>query len=507
MKSNFPIGALLLAFIQPVAHADTLVPQGISSDAKIEKALAEGKIVRDDAWKLKLMARFNPAQLPEAYKGDSSRNADSILTNLASEIPTLSPASQKSLIGYFIPPIYEGSKLLSPGSQAEKDSDSNALNIIDKSETPFPIPRQDWTFYETSDVKIWWDKSQPDDGKDAARIASIFKTVKTKLEALTGKAFISDAGTHQFKGPSGETFAWGDGGNGKLDIYVSNLSDALALTVPYPPTCSEVSSFIVIRKTLAHDSEEIEATLAHEYMHVLQNTYVRGRACKEYERVDEGTANWAIQYVFPKNNWEHRYDNFFLTAEYPLWDWSYDTWPFYLFMERTLGEKSIPDIFSNYALSSHMEAVNQALPGGFEKQWPFYPIREWNQTDVSDDFRTWDGLNWKPLYNIYHDKLEVNEVKPDAKGNYRYESEVHIKPLARQYFHFVFNNPSIRSVRFEATLGYEPTHKGRIKALVKYFNKAFVVEDWSQKTEDTEICRDVYDEKIEEIVLIFTNVD
>ncbi len=40
---------------------------------------------------------------------------------------------------------------------------------------------------------------------------------------------------------------------------------------------------------------------------------------------------------------------------------------------------------------------NAALPGGFEKQFPLYTIRVWNQTEVEDDFRDWDAIPWMPL--------------------------------------------------------------------------------------------------------------
>ncbi|MCC7441558.1 MAG: hypothetical protein IT285_07995 [Bdellovibrionales bacterium] len=488
-----------------------------STDSKIQSALSEGKITPEEGWRYRLAARFNPAALPEEYRPDanspqdelgSQSGGDRFLNTLIGALPTLSNAAQKEFVGYLIPPSYVGSAhgmgRSLPKAAAQKEERDEII--------PTPIPQEGWTHTETTELKIWWQADHPDDEFVARRLIGVFPTIKNKLDALMGKTMISDAGVHRFRAPDGTHMAWGDGGNGKLDIYVGHIQGATqALTVPYLPGCSEVASFMLFDRTQGSTIRKAEAGLAHEYMHVLQNTFTRGHACDSYNRVDEGTANFAIQYVFPQNDYEKEYDTFFKGPHTSLASYDYHTWPFYLFMERTLGSSSIRDIFENNALLDGIESVNQALPGGFAKQFPLYTIREWNQTEVEDDFRDWDGLDWKPQkmweVNVPTERISV---QADARGVFKREEEMGgqkaLEPLSRRYFHFVFDDPTIRSVDVAAVPGYDPTGKLRLKVLIKRVGREFEAEDWSEKEEATEFCRDVQDEKIEEMVLIFSNV-
>jgi hypothetical protein len=397
---------------------------------------------------------------------------------------------------------YEGSLLFDKHTIDEQINKSNN----NPTPGPTPLPRANWKFVENTDVRVWWQNEIPNNKEKAQYILSIFPPIKAKLETLVGKTYVSDAGVHRFKDKEGVESVWGDGGNGKLDIYIGPLTGALALTVAYPPGCSEAPAFMLLRNTMA-SGKYAEAALAHEYMHVLSFAHAHGRTCSEYEDVDEGIANWAINYVNPANNYEHDYDRKIIRAGDSAIGNHYNNWPFFLFLEKNHGAKTIPAIFNNYQLLSNWEAVNSSIPGGLKKQWPLYNVTQWNQIDDLMDFRDWDNYSKHPLYNNDFDEIKPIEVKPDAKGNFYVEKEFKIKALANNYFHFKFTDSNIRSVTFEAIPMYEPTRKLRLNVLVKKFAKAWELEDWGKKTESTEVCREIHDEKIEEIIFVFSNID
>ena len=76
------------------------------------------------------------------------------------------------------------------------------------------------------------------------------------------------------------------------------------------------------------DTSRVIHILAHEFMHVLQFTYHYADDCDEYTKLDEATAQWAIDYVVPHNDHEHATDAFLPNPGAALWRQSYDGWPF-----------------------------------------------------------------------------------------------------------------------------------------------------------------------------------
>lgn|GEM_PF-3739834 len=473
-----------------------------TADELIDKAVKEKKITVEEGFLFKIRARFNPDQVPSEYRGKPDEHqTHALMMAIKNMIGKVDANGQRELVGFMIPPSYKDSRLFGGSSKIE------AGDKINKAENdPLPVPSANWKFVENTDVRVWWQGELPEDEGSAKYVLGIFPGIKAKLDALVGKTYVSDTGIHRFKDKEGVEKVWGDGGNGKLDIYIGPLIGALALTIAYPPGCSEAPAFMLLRSTMAN-GKYAEAALAHEYMHVLSFAHVHGRGCGEYEDVDEGIANWAINYVNPANNYEQEYDHKMLYAGATAIGDTYNNWPFFLFLEKTLGVQTIPAIFNNYHLLSNWEAVDQSIAGGLTKQWPLFTVRQWNQIAELEDFRDWDQFEQHPIYNNgFDEEIKPIEVKPNEKGNFFYEKEFKVRALAANFFHFKFTDPTIRSVTFEAIPRFEPTQKLKLKVLVKKFAKAWEVEDWGQKEETTEVCREVHDEKIEEIIFIFSNV-
>jgi hypothetical protein len=494
-KFSLILCLLLLSF--------TLIAEEKTSDQLIDEAIKANRITKEIGFLYKIKMRFSPDEVPQEFQG---KVAEEQTHNLLMKIPLMlndaSAPVQQELVGFMIPPIYEGSKLV-----ANQKSLLTKNNKDNNPPIPEPFPKADWVYLENSDIRVWWQKDEPDED-NAREILAFFPEIKAKLEGLTGKKILSDAGKHSFKDKDGNTKYWADGGNGKLDFYIVNLKDALALTVAYPGSCSESPSFIVVDQSLYWD--RLKAALAHEVMHALSFTFVHGRPCIEYQDADEGIANWAINYVVPNNNFEHDFDSLIDGPTYGLPNQDYESWPFFLFMEKKFGEKSIIDIYENYHLLSNWEAVNQALPGGFLKQWPLFGAAQWNQIDEFDDFRDWDNWNIKPYWNRPRgNDTNYNpiEVKADPKGNFYYEKEFDLRPLATDYYYFKFNDPSIRSITFEFIPKYEFTQKLRTKVFIKKAGHIWEVEDWMNKTDSTQNCQEIKDDTIEEIIFAVSNIN
>jgi hypothetical protein len=474
-----------------------------TSDQLIDEAIKANRITKEIGFLYKIKMRFSPSEVPAEFQGKvAEERTHNLLMKIPSMLNDVSAPIQQELVGFMIPPIYDGSKLV----PNQKFSRSKIINKDNTQPIPEPFPKADWVYLENSDIRVWWQKDEPDED-NAREILAIFPEMKEKLEKLTGKKILSDAGKHYFKDKDGNTKYWADGGNGKLDFYIGNVRGALALTVAYPGSCSESPTFIIVDDSMY--GKQLKAAIAHEFMHALSFTFTHGRPCGEYQDADEGIANWAINYVYPDNNFEQDYDGLIDAPAYGLPTIDYDSWPFFLYMEKNFGEKSIIDIYENYHLLSNWDAVNLALPGGFKKQWPLFGAAQWNQIDEFDDFRDWDNWDAKPYWNRpkgNDTNYNPVEVKANAKGNFYYAKEVELRPLATDYFYFKFNDPNIKSVVLDLLPKYETSKNLRVKVFIKKAGHLWEVEDWSDKDTSTEYCKQVNDEKIEEVVIAFSNI-
>jgi len=59
--------------------------------------------------------------------------------------------------------------------------------------------------------------------------------------------------------------------------------------------------YILINRGLS--AAELNATAAHEFMHAIQSAYPSKSCIAAYGWLLDATANWAIDYVYPKMTW------------------------------------------------------------------------------------------------------------------------------------------------------------------------------------------------------------
>ncbi len=325
-----------------------------------------------------------------------------------------------------------------------------------------------------------------------------------KLTTLMGRAPASDAGLHPYVDPQGHTKDWGDGGSGDLDIYLTADLTKPAITQAYPPECTDTPSFIVIRDSVDYlaDTTRVIHILAHEFMHVLQFRFHYAHACDEYTKLDEATAQWAIDYVVPTNDHEHFTDAFLPNPGAALWRQSYDGWPFELFLAKTTGPGAVAQIYAHTESSGPWEAVNAAVVGGLDKQWPDFAVKAWNQPPVTPSFKAWDRLPDVPVADLTGGALQPRMITLAGARTKTFPVPIAVEALTRKYDVYTIA-ADVGRIEYKNGLAGQP-HAG-VHALVQLSNGTWKTpQDWSDRS-SVDFCRAKPAEDVKKLVVITTD--
>jgi hypothetical protein len=515
MKNTFFILGLALAFIiQAKAHS---VP--LTSFEKIDQALARNTITAADAIGFKVLAFFHDQNLPVEFQGDTDALVTDAPDTLVAKASRLLPQMTRSLAvqvyWYMIPAPY-------------RPEPNNKLNA----DFPIPsdIPQQEWTFIDdaASNIRVWFQKDQDDQRVIAGRIRTHLRdTIIDAQKRLMGRTHPKDdLGNHSILVALGIRRAIPNGGDGKLDIYLHVLPPEpngarppKAWVMGYDReatsshSCPSRPSFMAFNLTWAKrvNDNKLKSTLAHEYFHVLQNSYDRRLECDEYDKIDEGTATYIKHYMYPQVNDEHDWYQFAQNGRLSLIDAAYESWPFYLFMAETHGTHSISTLYNNMNLYGAMESINKSLDGGFKKQWVEYSVYEWNQEPLQDGPRIWDNFTVIPGRGTPDNrgrlpKIDVEKVKLDQNGQYRFDMNMELKPLTRDFYAFDLSANGIRSVAIENPVMMNG-RKVNVKALIRRKGQTSFDEVlWQENNrQEYHYCLDKQIEEIDYILLVVAN--
>lgn len=471
-----------------------------TSIALIDEAETSGALSSETALLFRVYALFSDARLPAQYLGDDSRLGDSLyMAEVRERFATLAPATQEAVLPFLTPPAYQESWANAAGSSPA---------IL---ETPPPCQffSDKWTRVDSTNglVRVWYRVDIPDDALNARALAgTIDATIWPKLSGLmAGHLPIADLDESC------------NGGNGRLDIYLVDASRSF--TVPYTG-CSKVPVFILLKRT------EGNALAAHEIFHAFQYSFALGGCIggESYHWWAEASAQWAQDYVFPSDQREQSAAPSLLEApEQPLDLYNDPHWygayllPF--FVHRKSGSADFVRVaWEKCASQPALEALDQALPGGFEAVWPEFVKYNWNRDPV-EDYKTWDKLT--ATARPAGGSSVVVGAAPDVTFNLL----LGLPRLSATYKHFIFDD-SARSIAFwngvttnlvlrDRTLGgltyendqasSEQTKGAHITALIKIGGQ-WKTEDWTNLPYKT-YCRDMTAERIEELVLIISNSD
>ena len=487
-----------------------------SSFTLISEALALGQISAETALLYRVFATFGDERLPLAFHGDDSALMESPvdLAAVRAVLPTFSAEAQAALRPFLVPPIYEGS-WMAPGTSAP-----SARRL----DTPPMCGRQatGWEWVQTSNgkVRIWWLGLQPDAGQaDAAHATEMASWIDNDIwprlvEVMQeGHQPVSDLS----QAPC-------NGGNGLLDVYLTDVPHCVA--DPYL-ACGPSPVYVLVARNTGRQ------TLAHEIMHAFQYSYKLAGGClsdnEKYRWWGEATAQWAMDYVYPSRQGEQdaapaflKYPEVALNTFNEYHEYGAYLLPFYIHRSTgnpfTIGlswatceASDVPDA---------LHAIDAVVDGGFDRLWPEFVLHNWNGAPV-DDYQHWDSLAY---HASTYDGSVYNppQVAPDLELSF----PVDLPRLSATYAHYKFTTDDARSVAFwngatfqldkrdlgegvrytGDSLSAEEGKGGFVRALVKVEGKPWSIENWTERPWVT-FCRDMADERLEELVLIVSNSD
>lgn len=491
-------------------------PPGPTSYELIDGALANGDIDPETALIYKTFAAFGDSRLPAQYEGDDSGvEENSVTKELGSKWGTLSQQTQDTLAPFMKTPPEADSWYSLPTVNARTTGRVQAATVVNWGQV-----------YGGFAFKIWYDANRAGDQLVAQNFAAeLDGKIWGDLTTLMQKAPKPDCGAGC---PSG-------GGDNRLDIYLVEPSvGSSASQNPSSNGCENTAASMLLRRNAPL------ATLAHEFMHVLQFNfdYAAGDGCTEPDWWWEATAQWAKDYVYPSGPEGQKEQNaatdLLDVPKEPLEstatsDHEYGAYllPFYIarkYNQPQWVQTTFEELGSH---SDSLAALDQALKihllDGFEKIWHDFALQNWNRDPV-DDYKQWDNL-------MPGAKTEGASPEPlSLNGNPDYPVELSplkadgLKHLSASYYHFnftddtqrtvIFNNGWTEELNLEVDLGlgtrYAPkassdpdADKVKVQALVKIGGN-WTTEDWSG-LDQRYFCRDKVDERVEELVLVFSN--
>ena len=515
------------ATIVVTVNADTSITAHFQAEAAdlpssadlIDEALDAGEIDAETALTYKVYAAFGDDRLPEEYAGSGPTLVDShIMDEVASAWDTLTAGTQTDLDPFFVPPYYAGSwyDLMLTRTAATS-------NIGIRAGAPPCSSREqctqsdNWTFYIVGDAKIWYLKTNPADQAKALQVVAELPGVWSKLTGLMGR------------GPIQDTNDFNNGGDYRLDIAITPMGDDYGMTFNYPPGCEYDSVHIMLNS--GNDATAMNAALAHEFMHAIQWHYDVSEFCLPvgYGWLMEATATWAIDYVYPDNNFEQKYAKRMLEKPELSLDATtvknheYGAYLFPFYLSRLQGAPAtVRSIWEATEDGDSLEALDQGV-GNLDDAWFQSVAYNWNRDPV-DDYNNLDGLQTQATAKT---GASPQNISLGGASDNEIEIDVELPYLSAWYAHYAISDSSVRTFAFYNGWTYElkehtfPEYgdayvaedlsddekKGlRVQAIVKIDGNWQSPEDLTDAPYKT-WCRDKNDEKIQELVLIFSNSD
>ncbi len=475
-----------------------LTADTMTSRRLIDAAVERGQITPATGLAYRVYAAFGDPRLPARLDGDDigAVGDDAALRAVTAAWPTLPRKIRAALRPFYRPPLYKGSwagrgaALAAPQAGAARcDSDEE---LRDKFYVNVPTAN--------GKVRIWWRNGTPYSAKlgtAASRIAKeVNNSIWPKLTALMGRAPLSDAGVKCYHGE-----------DGRYDIYLYFDKDlkggASALTIAYDPArCTHTPAFTVVDVRQRTTRWEI----AHELFHAIQFAYTYHSSCKDYEAMDEATATWAGNYVYPSDDLEHEYLGLLsrINGLYGSFGFvGYNDWTFFYSMTQHYGNASMRKLYANTESFDDIDAIDHTVPGGIDHFWPVFIADSWNQAPLLDSsFWKWDVIDDKPcgyacvedantaLYPGTHAHkmrliLDMGGMEKNDLSDYRFE------------------DPNVRYIKFKNP-GYGAPKGLSLLVLVQFADGHWSRPDWLHRDKVT-FCRDDPSENVKRIVTWYGN--
>jgi hypothetical protein len=520
-----------------------------TSENLIAQALAAGRIDAESALIFRMFAVFGDDRLPPEYRGapDNTPHAN-VLREVAGNFNNLSPDTQATLQPFLLPPIYAESRfaqqlgLSAPATSSSQLVRKQAVQISCLLSTI--LERR-----STAHFNIW---SMPTDisRQQAEFIASVVEEIYAAETGLLNRH------------PLPDTEQSCNGGDGALDIYVfpTSISGKIAETVAYPGNCEATPAYIVINEmeTLFYfipggfdpeaSKQLIKGPLVHELLHAIQFGMDRAAACEDYTWIDEATAQWAIDFVYPNLNSEDglektrsllRSGTYF--TDYLLGGHmaalekpsnadnanlnGYSDYIFFQFLAREYGAATMEHLFNAWVRDDSVKSLDVALAAvgtDMKTAWPEFAKVIWNDYEhqVLDDLYQWDGYDYgvaKAFDQSQQYARPLKTVKVDQQGAKRASFELlqnaaafgggfQLEPRSMFFERLTFTDETVSSVLVSNPIPGLNAGSLRLHAVMKIGGQWKPAEDWTNALTKF-FCRDKQGERLEELILIVSNSD
>ena len=394
-----------------------------------------------------------------------------------------------------------------------------------------------WKVIRTASFKIWYPTAldsrnaqlnlyTTEDVQAAAlNVAATIQQDYNKLLAVFGSAPLSDAQV-----PC-------NGGDGAIDIYVTRVGmGEKAQVMPYLPGECARPGWMWVAPDAVLDARVARNIIGHELVHLFQLKVARSN-CGEwrYNILDEATASWAFDHLYKGDNFEHQ----FAMGDFGYFDGTSGEWhesilyghgvgafacngycdyPFFEWLDRKYGPQAIKNVIEATGSASAQRAFEVGLGGiggGLEQLWPKFALAMWNdyENHVADEWNSWEHMAGAGLRKGYvqaenhfiEAKLDgANKV--DLKQTLINLARGDLDPMTMEYVQIKFTDEKVTLVHLEprGDVLHGKYPRVRLQALQKIDGQWKAVEDWSNKRE-VKYCRDKKAERIEELVLIYSN--
>jgi hypothetical protein len=376
----------------------------------ILEAQAAGELSAEDAAVYRVFAAFDDDRLPAEFQTENIGWEDHLATREAAGMwDQLSVEQREQIAPYFIPPIYAGSwadpepAAANPLTAQLGQIGARAVAAVDPKDCASEQLRNQ--FYVNvpaagGKVRIWW-RNGVDTSARAGQVASLLVTeidtnIWPKLTGLMGREPLSDQGVGCFNGE-----------DGALDIYITDRTlpgYAHALTLAYPGACTGTPAFIIFDQPRAgHDYGTMDPAklqawqYAHEIFHAIQFAYSYGGPCSAFQEMDEATAMWAAEHVYPTEQFEwDRYGEWFRSNGQGLYPQAgYGAWPLFSSITKRHGNERIRLLYeAAQSVSGSYDAIEVIVPGGIDGYWPQFVRDLWDDHADHNVWADWDPGGW-----------------------------------------------------------------------------------------------------------------
>ena len=465
-----------------------ITAQSVSASQLIARDLAAKKVSRERSLVLRALALFGDPRLPARYRGDTGGEGDDgIVRTISSEWPALSKSARRTLGPFLIPPAARGSWL--SGGRAGARAAAGPEDPCDSVQLQQP----GWSNFSGAGGKLrfWYRTDNAEDRKAAQGYArDIGQTAYPRLKKLFGRDLLSDAKAKCFHGPDGAT-----------DVYIvpriANGLVGIAIPSDQSPknntNCSATPSFMRSSRGCPAGPPR------DELFHSFQFTYSYINACKDYLFWDEATATWGAHFVFPLDDFEHRFDamQLFPWGTFGNSEGGYDRWLYPLFLERTLGEQTIPATYSEFAKTGPLTGIDKAT-GGFKARWREFTKLGWNRHTVAPTLQNWDRFYAAPGPD------SGAPLTLDGSKQRSVPAPVRVAQLAREYKQYPVSDPKVAEVIYRNRLSGDP--RAAVWAELTFADGSQRVEDWTDRKE-IRFCRTTPGQNVQNVVLMTGNTE